>query len=110
MTAHYPPTPKLLTPKLLTNITEAVRSVLRDPDLELTLATSLDDILGWDSMDLIAVVVDEGFDPTPGRPGHDRISHPQGAALDEKAGHRPATGFQVGLEDRPAGPALRTGL
>ena len=58
MTAYYPPTPKLLTPKLLTNVTEAVRSVLRDPDLELTLATSLDDIPGWDSMDLIAVVVE----------------------------------------------------
>jgi acyl carrier protein len=46
-----PPTP-------LMDVTAAIRSVLQNPDLDLTLATSLEDIPGWDSMDLIAVVVD----------------------------------------------------
>jgi acyl carrier protein len=44
--------------KLLADVTAAIRSVLQNPDLELALATSLEDIAGWDSMDRIAVVVE----------------------------------------------------
>jgi acyl carrier protein len=46
------------TSRLLTDVTAAIRTLLRDPDLELTLTTNLDDIPGWDSMDLIAVIVE----------------------------------------------------
>jgi acyl carrier protein len=46
------------TPRLLSDVTAAVRAVLREPDLELSLDSNLDDIPCWDSMDLIAVVVE----------------------------------------------------
>jgi acyl carrier protein len=46
------------TPRLLSDVISAVRCVLQDPDLELTLATRLDDIPGWDSMDVISVTVE----------------------------------------------------
>jgi acyl carrier protein len=46
------------SPNLLTDVTAAIRGVLQNPDLELTAATTLDEIPGWDSMDLIAVIVD----------------------------------------------------
>jgi acyl carrier protein len=46
------------TSRLLSDVTAAVRCVLQDPDLELTLATRLDDIPGWDSMDVISVSVE----------------------------------------------------
>ena len=42
----------------LTDVTAAIRTVLDQPDLDLTLASSLEDIPNWDSMDLIAVVVE----------------------------------------------------
>jgi acyl carrier protein len=42
----------------LAAVTEAFRSVLQTPDLELAASTSLDDIPGWDSMDMIAFVVE----------------------------------------------------
>jgi acyl carrier protein len=45
-------------PSLLPDVAAALRTVLRDPDLDPTLDTSLDAIPGWDSMDLIAVVVE----------------------------------------------------
>ena len=32
-------------------------------------------------LDLVAVVVDQGLDLAPGGAGHDRVAHPQGAAL-----------------------------
>ncbi|HEY8290322.1 MAG TPA: acyl carrier protein [Acetobacteraceae bacterium] len=43
---------------MLAEITGITRSVLRDPDLEISVATTLDDIPGWDSMVLITVVVE----------------------------------------------------
>jgi acyl carrier protein len=45
-------------PALLPDVTAALRSVLRDPGLDPALDTSLEDIPGWDSMDLIAVIVE----------------------------------------------------
>jgi acyl carrier protein len=45
-------------PRFLGEVATAVRTVLRDPDLRLTLATELDAIPGWDSVDLIGVVVE----------------------------------------------------
>ena len=44
--------------RLLTEVAGAIRSVLGNPDLELTPSTSLEDVPGWDSMDLIGVVVE----------------------------------------------------
>jgi acyl carrier protein len=35
-----------------------VREVLRDSDLQLDAATCFDDLVGWDSMDLVTVVVE----------------------------------------------------
>jgi acyl carrier protein len=35
-----------------------LRKVLRDSDLELSPATRFDDLTGWDSMDLVTVVVE----------------------------------------------------
>ncbi len=59
---------------------------------------------------LVAVVVDEGLDPAPGGTGHDRVAHPQGAALDEEVGHRSASGLEIGFENATAGPAFGAGL
>ena len=59
--------------------------------------------------DLVPVVIDEGLDLPPGRAGHDGVAHPQGATLDHDRGHRPATGFEVGLEHDPARVALGAG-
>jgi acyl carrier protein len=42
----------------LVSITDVVRSVLRDPDIELSSATRFDELSAWDSMHLIAVVVE----------------------------------------------------
>jgi acyl carrier protein len=42
----------------ITEITAILREVLRDHDLEPTPATRFDDVTGWDSMDLITVVVE----------------------------------------------------
>ncbi len=42
----------------ITEITAILRAVLRERDLELAPATRFDDLIGWDSMDLIAVVVE----------------------------------------------------
>jgi acyl carrier protein len=42
----------------LTEITAILRRVLRDDDLDLTPTTRFEDITGWDSMDLVAVVVE----------------------------------------------------
>jgi acyl carrier protein len=42
----------------LSEIFGILREVLRDNDLELSLATRFDDLTGWDSMDLVAVVVE----------------------------------------------------
>jgi acyl carrier protein len=41
----------------ITEITAILRDVLRDHQLEPAPATRFDDITGWDSMDLITVVV-----------------------------------------------------
>jgi acyl carrier protein len=35
-----------------------VREVLRDSDIEMDAATCFDDLMGWDSMDLVTVVVE----------------------------------------------------
>lgn len=42
----------------LIKITEVLRDVLRDNELECALTTRFDEISGWDSMDLITVVVE----------------------------------------------------
>ncbi len=42
----------------LTEITEILRDVLRDHELEIAPTTRFDDVSGWDSMDLITVVVE----------------------------------------------------
>jgi acyl carrier protein len=42
----------------LPEITAILRLVLHDTTLEFTPATRFDDLAGWDSMDLIAVVVE----------------------------------------------------
>jgi acyl carrier protein len=42
----------------LHEISGILRGVLRDNDLEFTPATRFDDLTGWDSMDLVAVVVE----------------------------------------------------
>ena len=41
-----------------TEITAILREALRDQDLELASATRFDGLTGWDSMDLIAAVVE----------------------------------------------------
>jgi acyl carrier protein len=46
------------TQRMLTDVTAAFRSVLEQPDLDLTLASSLEDVPNWDSVDLIAVIVE----------------------------------------------------
>ena len=43
---------------ILAEVTDIVRSVLRDPSIELTLETTADDLPAWDSMNHIAVVVE----------------------------------------------------
>ena len=53
MSIDFPPSPGCLT-----DVIAAVRDVLREPDVPLSADTSLEDIPGWDSMDLIAVVVE----------------------------------------------------
>lgn len=45
-------------PAPLTDITAIMRDILHDPGLELTLDTRFDDVPGWDSMDLVTVVVE----------------------------------------------------
>lgn len=42
----------------LPEITAILREVLRENDCEVTAATRFEDLAGWDSMDLIAVVVE----------------------------------------------------
>ncbi len=45
-------------PPLLPEIQSIVRDVLRSGDIALTQATPFDDVEGWDSMDLVTVVVE----------------------------------------------------
>jgi acyl carrier protein len=42
----------------LSEITAIVRQLLGNNDIELTPATCFDDVPGWDSMDLVSVVVE----------------------------------------------------
>ena len=42
----------------LPEIIAILRGLLRDPELEVAAQTRFDEITGWDSMDLIAVVVE----------------------------------------------------
>jgi acyl carrier protein len=42
----------------LAEITTILREVLLDPSLECTPATRFEDVAGWDSMDLVTVVVE----------------------------------------------------
>ena len=42
----------------LASIIDIVRGVLQNPDLELSSSTRFDDLFAWDSMHLIAVVVE----------------------------------------------------
>jgi len=43
---------------LMSEVTELVRTVLRNPDIELDPSTRFDDLAGWDSMHLVSVVVE----------------------------------------------------
>jgi acyl carrier protein len=43
---------------LLRGVADAIRAVLRDPDVEVAPADVLDDLPGWDSIDLVALVVE----------------------------------------------------
>lgn len=43
---------------VMSGLTDIFRSVLNQPDLELTLRTTADDVLGWDSMTHIALMVE----------------------------------------------------
>jgi acyl carrier protein len=52
------PLSHIANPRLLGEVAAAVRAVLRDPDLRLTLATELNAIPDWDSVDLIGVIVE----------------------------------------------------
>jgi acyl carrier protein len=45
-------------PQPLTEIITILREILRDNDLDVTPATRFDDLAGWDSMDLVTVVVE----------------------------------------------------
>jgi acyl carrier protein len=45
----------------LANLTEIVRGVLHDADIELAIDTRFEDLPHWDSMRLIAVVVEVEF-------------------------------------------------
>jgi acyl carrier protein len=60
----------------LTEITEILRDVLRDHELEIAPTTRFEDVSGWDSMDLITVVVEvEGrFDLQFELPEIDRLN------------------------------------
>jgi acyl carrier protein len=42
----------------LADLIDIVRDVMRDPDLDLSLATRFEDLPNWDSMHLIGVVVE----------------------------------------------------
>jgi acyl carrier protein len=42
----------------LAEIAAIIRTVLRDPSIEVTPAKRFEDLTGWDSMDLVAVVVE----------------------------------------------------
>lgn len=46
-----------MTPSLA-DITSVLRSVLRDDLIEIDEATRFEDLFGWDSMDLVSVVVE----------------------------------------------------
>jgi acyl carrier protein len=55
---HAPHLEKQIVAAPLYEIFAILRQVLRDNDLELTPSTRFDDLTGWDSMDLITVVVE----------------------------------------------------
>jgi acyl carrier protein len=42
----------------LSEIMSVVREILHDNDVEIAATTQFDDLIGWDSMDLITVVVE----------------------------------------------------
>jgi acyl carrier protein len=52
ITHHSDPT------AVLAELTDMFRSVLRDPDIELTLQTTSDDLPAWDSMNHITLMVE----------------------------------------------------
>ena len=60
-------------------------------------------------LDLLAVVVDEGPDPAPGRTGHERLADLERAALHEDVGDRAPTDVEVGLEHHAGGAAVGVG-
>jgi acyl carrier protein len=47
--------------EILSVLTDIFRSVFEDPDLELTLETTSDDLPGWDSMNHITIVVEAEY-------------------------------------------------
>jgi acyl carrier protein len=55
---HAPHLEEQIVAAPLYEIFAILRRVLRDNDLELTPSTRFDDLTGWDSMDLITVVVE----------------------------------------------------
>jgi acyl carrier protein len=43
---------------ILDTLNTIIRHILRDPDIDLTPTTRFEDLAGWDSMDLVSVVVE----------------------------------------------------
>jgi acyl carrier protein len=44
--------------RFISDVTELVRTVLRNPDIELDESTRFEELPGWDSMHLVSVVVE----------------------------------------------------
>ena len=57
-------------------------------------------------LDLLALVVDQGPDATPGGAGHERIADAQRALLHQHGGHGAPADVEVGLEHDADGPAV----
>ena len=60
-------------------------------------------------LDVVALVVDQGLDPAPGRAGHDGVADPEGALLDDDGGHRAPARRRGWLRGRRRWPALGVG-
>ena len=60
-------------------------------------------------LDLLALVVDERPDTTPGRTGDERVADLERALLDEQVGDRAPADVEVGLEHDAAGPTVGRG-
>ena len=59
--------------------------------------------------DVVALVVDEGLDPSPGGTGDDVVPHAERPVLHDHGGHRALAGVEVGLEHDAPGTAFGVG-